>query len=136
MIHDFINLTLLLFSYETQFLTSCCSKDNICQIWAFSSERKSSVSRGQNSLISAWVSAGVIYWEAVGTVDHNLCEKSMPSPTDKDELKYLPSLQGEIHSFLSRVYQVSSQKEENQPCQPRCNFPVFEESQNTHCKAA
>lgn len=84
-----INLTLLCFSYETKFLTSCYSEDNFCQIWAFLSERKSNVFRGQNSLSSAWVSAAVIYWDAWGTVGHNLCEKPMSSPADKDELKYV-----------------------------------------------
>lgn len=49
---------------------------------------KSNVLREQNSLSSAWVSAGVIYWDAQGTVGHNLCEKPTSSPADKDELKY------------------------------------------------
>lgn len=89
MTRGLINLTLLLFSYETKFLTSCYSKDNICQMQAFLSERKSNVFRGQTSLCSASVSAGAIYWDAWGTVGHNWCEKPLSAPADKDELKYM-----------------------------------------------
>lgn len=89
MIHGLVNLTLLLFSYETKFLISCYSKNNICQIWAFLTEGKSNVFRGQNSLSSVRVSAGVIYRDAGATAGHKLCEKSMALPAEKDELKYI-----------------------------------------------
>lgn len=82
MINGLINLTLLLFSYETKFLTSCFSKDNSCQIWVFLSERKLSVFRGQNSLSSARVSAGVIYRHARGTMGHNCCDKTLSSSVE------------------------------------------------------
>jgi len=112
--------------------------DNICQIWSFLSERKSNVFTGQTSLSSAWVSAGIIYWDARSTVGHNLCEKPMCSPADKDELKYTQPITTRriTQPFSKDIWSVLTEERRNQPCQPRCSFPLFEESQNRHCKAA
>lgn len=103
-----------------------------------SCQTKSNVFRGQNSLSSAWVSAGVIYWDAGGTVGHNLCEKPMSSPADKDELKYiwLITTRRTTQPLIKDIWSVPTEERGNQPRQPRCSFPLFEESQNTHCKAA
>lgn len=140
MIHGLISLTLLLFSYETKFLTSCYTKNNICQIWAFLTEGKSNVFRGQNSLSSARVSAGVIYKDAGGTVGHKLCEKSTALPAEKDELKYITntSPQGEPQSLLSWIYELCSLKEEGTgpSSQGAVSFPFIEKARNTHCKTA
>lgn len=124
MIHRLINLTLLLFSYETKFLTSCYFKNNICQIWTFLTEGKYNVFRGQNSLSSGWGSAGVIYGDAGGTVGHKLCEKSMALPAEKDELKYITT-RGSTESLIKDIGNGLTEGRGNWPCQPRCSwFPI------------
>lgn len=120
MIHRLINLTLLLFSYETKFLPSCYSKNKICQIRGFLTEGKSNVCRGQSSLSSAWVSAGVIYRDAGGTVGHKLFEKSMALPAERDELEYI-STRGTTESLIKDMWNVLTEGGRNCPCQPSCS---------------
>lgn len=128
MIRGLINLTLLLFSYETKFLTSCYSKDNICQIWAFLSERKSNVLRGQNSLSSAQVSAAVIYWDARGsqTLWVTTCVRN-PCPHQLIKMSWNtrgPSLQGEPHSLHQGYMKCAHRRKKEQAMLAKVEFPI------------
>lgn len=90
---------------------------------------------GDKTLGSAWGSAGAIYWDAKGTVGHNLCLTFISSPPDNDELKCtLPvTTRRSTQPLIKGISVLLRDARRHQSCQPRYNFSLT--SQNTHCSA-